>query len=197
MTITTLGYFVEPLSQEERKDLIEVTRKTIKRNTSYDLRNSIRFGFPNSIGIMDFELNVIKGKFQIALDKLFTRLQREYPQCPELFCIDNWKIEVILNSDGIPVLVNPPWLNDVILGTHEFEIDFDKVADKILISSFNVLSYHDQTLLRVHPENKELLNYNKKINELNDSFSDYDPNEDVDYTDVIKEIIQAVKEGKL
>lgn len=197
MTITTLGYFIEPLSQEERSSILELTRKLIQRDIGYDLRNSIRYGFPNSIGISDFEPNVIKDKFQIVLDRLFTKLQDSHPQCPELFNIDNWKINIILNGDEIPILVRTPWLDNVISGTHVFEIDFDKVSDKTLINSFNILSYHDQSLLRVLPENKELLNYNKKINELNDVFKEYDPNEDVDYTDIIKEIIQAVKEGKL
>jgi hypothetical protein len=103
------------------------------------------------------------------------------------------EITVEVPKDGnIPVVRLNHLVLRLISKTEPITIDYDKILDGKLISVFSTLANNSPELLIINEADKPIIEFNNRIKTIANDWGNYE-----DYTDIIKEIIQQTKEGKL
>lgn len=198
MSINNLGYYVTPLSKEERDAIYALTGKKIcleiLETIKYKIRGVAHAHFQWSTRIPDLtDFDEVIRSVNTRFENLFTLLKRDYPMVVELDNPENLSISVLKDGDGFPIIQMGEWLSKINTGDGTIILDPDLIPEFLLIQKWGELSLRDKGLIdnNVPVEMKPIVEFNSKLNDI----SEYGP--EYDYTDVIKEIIQAVKEGKL
>lgn len=197
MAINNLGYFVSPLTKEEREIIIPVVSsrltgdasgvvRTAIRETSRVAFNSVR----NTFDLSDVER--MRDEINDRFNHCFSVLKEKYPEVIEIWDTENLKFEVKFDWDGVPSIDPQGWLREMLQGNGTVTLNYDKVTDTTLTACWRRISWQDESLItnNLSEEMKPIVVFNDKLNELIDGC-------EYDFTDIIKDIIKAVKEGKL
>lgn len=194
MAIDNLGYYKVPLSQEERDAIYPVVKVAVKNEIASSIRAKLRdvnmqvfYILHARFEIKDVEemTQELKGRY----NGVFDELKRSYPFVGELHDETNLDLSVVFDADGIPTLALTSWLRSIVDGGGEFAIDYSQVPDAMLVRQWEIKVLYNPEL-RVIPENKKsLIEFNDKFNKLVDDY-------EIDFTEVIEELVTAVKEGK-
>lgn len=196
MAISILGYYELPLEKEERAAIYPLVKADVERKITVSIREHLR-----DVNMQTF--HILRSCFEItALDemnqeiknrhaRIFDKLKAIYPHVAELQDETNTTVSAIFDDDGIPTLVLSPWLKDIVDGSGTVTVDSTQISDATIVGQWKMKVRDNPELRVITKENKSLIEFNDKFNEL---ISDYYFK--MDFTEVIKELVTAVKEGK-
>lgn len=196
MTINKLGDYELPLSDEERNTLIGflglIRTQHLLRGAARLLAVEVPSRINLSILYFNYkQLDEIKKEVESRFKILSIGIQDQFRAITGLSDPERWEFEVKLNEDNIPQIHLNEWLCGAITKGLTLPVDLTKVSDEEWVNYFNRYKESFPEMVKISPEMKLLVEFNDKLNELNDEWHN------VDYTDVINEIVQAAKEGKL
>lgn len=194
MTVDNLGYYKLPLSQEERDKIYPLVKTAVENDIITSIRSTLRDTNMQAFHILRacFEITDLEGMTQeikSRYDGIFDKLKGTYPFVAELQDEVNTTLSVTFDGDGIPTLVLSPWLKDIVDGAGEITVDQSQVPDAALIRQWGTKVLYNPELRIIPEDKKSLIEFNDKFNELVDDY-------EIDFTEVIKELVTAVKEGK-
>lgn len=194
MAIDNLGYYKLPLSQEERDAIYPLVKTAVKNDIVSSIRTKLRDANMLAFQILHarFEITNVEEMTQGLKDRyngIFDELKRSYPFVAELQDEANLDLSVVFDDDKIPALGLTSWLRSIVDGGEEITVDHSQVPDAMLVRQWGIKVLYNPGL-RVIPENKKsLIEFNDKFNKLVDDY-------EIDFTEVIEELVTAVKEGK-
>lgn len=204
MPITVLGMYDDdqPITKEEREEIIPVIKDEIEKNSLMKLVMSLQmyvtqsfsqtrlFHPSHSLEPIAKETNdriLLVGIPLFRSSKGFMYLEENK---------DNLLCTVTKDEDGVPVIVLSEWLQGLFMGTIVPEFKWSEITDGFIVNKINDILSRDPSLCKVPEEMKPLVEFNNKLNEIADDYT-YGGGFNIDFTPVIQSIIQAVKEGKL
>lgn len=197
MSINNLGHYELPLSEEERVKIIPIVQARITRDVTDTVRDMVRKAsqeaYHMSIGhFSSFNPEAMVKVIQERFDRCFDKLRSDHPGIAELNNLENLKFEITFDPDQIPIINPAAWLKSMLQGSGTITLDMSHTKDANLVGAWKRESWSNESLIddNVPEEMIGIVNFNRK---LNDIVEDYE----YDFTDIIKDIIQAVKEGKL
>mgnify|MGYP004713210861 CR=1 FL=1 len=129
----------------------------------------------------------IKNRFTI----LRKNMEERFPMIPILAEDSTWAFEIKTDGDGIPSVELNDWLQQASTKGAVAAVDFSKISDGDWVQFFRIYKKDYPEMVDITPEMKLIIEFNDHLNAINDEWHE------VDYTDVIEEIIKATKEGKL
>lgn len=194
MAVDNLGYYKLPLEKEERDAIYPLVKIAIQNDITSSIRAKLRDANMQAFYILHprFEITIVEEMIQGVKDRyngIFDELKRSYPFVGELDDETNLDLSVVFDDDGIPALALTPWLKSIVDGGGEITVDHSQVPDAMLVHQWEIKVLYNPEL-RVIPENKKsLIEFNDKFNKLVDDY-------EIDFTEVIEELVTAVKEGK-
>lgn len=194
MAVDNLGYYKVPLSQEERDTIYPVVKVAVQNEIGKTIRTKLRDANIQAFYILHpgFEIGIVEEMIQGVKDRynsVFDELKRYYPFVAELHDEANLDLSVVFDDDGIPALALTPWLRSVVDGGGEFTIDHSQVPDATLVCQWGIKVLYNPELRVIPEDKKSLIEFNDKFNKLVDDY-------EIDFTEVIEELVTAVKEGK-
>lgn len=194
MAIDNLGYYKPPLSQEERDAIYPLVKTAVQNDILSSIRAKLRDANIQTFYLLHpgFEIAIVEEMTQGVKDRyngIFDELKRSYPFVAELHDEANLDLSVVFDDDRIPALALTSWLRSIVDGGGVITVDYSQVPDAMLIRQWGIKVLYNPEL-RVIPENrKSLIEFNDKFNKLVDDY-------EIDFTEVIEELVTAVKEGK-
>lgn len=194
MTISILGSYELPLTDEERETIFKEVRGYIVKDATSLVRQRAlsvqssaeilpRLGFT----IQEPELMIKELKHRFSLISIM--MERDHPEFAELRDIEKFSATYKFNDDGVPSVVLSDWLQAIVDEKTTVSIDPALVPDTLLVGKHNQLQKRGILKYIVKKENELIIKFNDDLNELADGYP-------YDFTDVIKEIVKATKEGK-
>lgn len=194
MTISILGSYELPLTDEERETIFKEVRGYIVKDATSLVRQRAlsvqsspeilpRLGFT----IQEPELMIKELKHRFSLISIL--MERDHPEFAELRDIEKFSATYKFNDDGVPSVVLSDWLQAIVDEKTTVSIDPTLVPDTVLVGKHNQLQKRGILKYIVKKENELIIKFNDDLNELADGYP-------YDFTDVIKEIVKATKEGK-
>lgn len=194
MAIDNLGYYKLPLSQEERDKIYPVVKVAVQNDITSSIRAELRNTNMQAFHILRacFEITDLEGMTQeikSRYDSIFDKLKRTHPFVAELQDEVNTTLSVTFDDDGIPTLVLSPWLKNIVDGGGEITVNHSQASDAVLVRQWKIKVLHNPELRVIPEDKKSLIEFNDKFNELVDDY-------EIDFTEVIEELVIAVKEGK-
>lgn len=196
MSITKLGDYELPLSDEERNTLIGSLGDIMTQDLLHSAADLLAVKVPSSISLSFLYLNheqldEIRTEIENRFKLISAGIQNNHKPIIGLDDPEHWEFEVKLNEDNIPHIHLNSWLNTAITKGFILPVDLSKVNDADWVRYFKFHKYRIPEIVKISPKMKLLIEFDDKLNELNGGWND------VDHTNVINEIIQATKEGKL
>lgn len=200
MAITKLGNYELPLTSEERGTLISYLAGSMRVRLNNNVRKRSVFKIQDICmegtaafrqGNGESVVEDIRKKFQ----QLAEDLKQQFPAVNTLGDPQFWLIQPDLDAANGPSLNVNRALYAFIGGEDSLEIDLSKITDAQWVEEFEQRKSALPTMVKTSPEIELYTAFNDKLNDvvINAEYHD-DPH---DYTKVIEEIVQAVKEGKL
>lgn len=201
MTISKLGIYDTPLSDEERKTLIGFLGDIKTRNLLREAADLLAVEVPSriSLSILYFdpkEMGQIKAEIESRFKILSIGIQDQFRAITGLSDPERWTFTVEVSEDSIPRVKLNEWLNTAITTGFSLPVDLAKVSDEEWINYFNRYKASMPEMVKISPEMKILVEFNEKLNEVADDYTCCG-GFDIDFTEIINEIVQATKEGKL
>lgn len=198
MAIDNLGYYELPLSDRERHDLLPYVvaeiKSTIRNKVITHLYNSNVKVLNRAYVDHGMECSVIRHRQVVdGYRHELLKLQSIFPEVLEFRDPNNINFNVENNDNGVISLYVTGWLEKFVTEEVDFELSVDTIEHSNIVSITNKMlrQYPDKRKENLTEDQITIIEYNEKLNELNDEYGD------VDYTSVIKEIIEAAKRGDL
>lgn len=201
MTISKLGNYELPLSDEERKTLIGHLGMIKTQNLLREAADLLAVEVPSRISLTILyydpkELDQIKAEIESRFKILSIGIQDQFRAITGLSDPERWTFAITVNDDNIPRIELNEWLNTAATKGFTLPVDLAKVSDEEWINYFNRYKNSMPEMVKISPEMKVLMGFNEKLNEIADEYTCCG-GFDIDFTEIINKITQAAKEGKL
>lgn len=201
MSIDKFGNYDTPLSEEEKVTLISFLGDVKKRDILRSATDLLSVEIPNRIHLSFLyfnhtEIDKIKAEIQNRFALFKMDIQGRFPTIPDLTKEEYWAFDIKVDDDNIPRVQLNDWLKEAINKGVVADVDLSKVSDGEWIRYFNRYKNDYPDMVKIAPEMKLIVEINDKLNDIADEYT-CGGGFNIDFTDVINEIAQAAKEGKL